>query len=331
MTGRAILKEVEAEVRKRFEANGSRRLPPKEESELRKWKIARYTEAIRLDPSLAEAYAGRGADLYFEHRRVEAQADMRQAFALRPTNAALYLSMSCPFEGDEQREILAAGMRVAAPSSLEGEQLRHSFITSYWYDTDIPRYVQLLEEWLPHLDPAGFMYCHELQSLAQGYSALGDHPRAETAYRRALAVSPSPTRGQIAEMIIRTCMHRREYAEARQAVGELRSELSADACIIFDAALLVLLEPRSQETRTAAEAALSVAEQLGRAPGPLGNKTNYYSFLLGLIYKGAGQPATATELLRLFAAEFARNKREWAITLRWEIATALEAAAETQC
>jgi len=132
-------------------------------------------------------------------------------------------------------------------------------------------------------------------------------------------------------MIIRTCMHRREYAEARQAVGELRSELSADAYIIFDAALLVLLEPRSQETRTAAEAALSVAEQLGRAPGPLGNNTNYYSFLLGLIYKGAGQPATATELLRLFAAEFARNKREWAITLRWEIATALEAAAETQC
>jgi tetratricopeptide (TPR) repeat protein len=326
MSARAILDEVQAEVQRRLEANGGKPLPPKEQSELRKWKIARYTEAIQLDPLLAEAYAERGADLYFEHRRVEAQTDMRKAFALRPRDAELYLSMSYPFEGDEKREILDAGMSLADTATVEFEQLRDSFIGSYWYDGDFSQYVRLLEEWLPQLDPAGFVYCHELQSVAQGYSALGDDARAEAAYRRALAVSRPSGRAIIAEMIIRTRMHRGEYAEARQAIGELRFELASDRYSVFDAALLVLLDPGSEETRTAAEAALSVAERLGRAPGPLGNSTSYYSFLLGLIYKGAGRQETAFELLRRFAAESAANKREWAITLRWEIAKALEAA-----
>jgi len=327
MRARAILEEVEAENRRRFEENGRRRLAPNEESELRKWRIARYTEAIQLDAALAEAYVERGADLYFERRRVEAQADMRTAFTLHPKDAELYLLMSCPFEGSEKREVLQAGMTLADPSSFECQQLRDSFILSYWYDGDFTEYVRLLEEWLPHLDPATFTYCHELQALAQGYSALGHHARAEAAYRQALAVSRRPVRGQVAEMIVRTRMHRGQYAEARQTIGELRSDLSPDKEALFDAALLVLLDPTSEEARTAAEATLPVAERLGRMAGPLGNGTNYYSFLLGLIYKGAGRHEAASELLRRFAAECAGNKREWAITLRWEIAAALEAAA----
>jgi len=327
MRARAILEEVRAEVRRRFEENGCKRLPPKEESELRKWEVARYTEAIRLDPSLAEAYAERGAALYFERRRAEAQADMRLAFALRPKEAGLYMLMSYPFEGDEKRGILQAGMSLADPSSFEYELLGDSFIMSYWYDGNPVDYVCLLEEWIPTLDPAGFTYCHEQQNLAQGYSALGEHVRAEAAYRQALDVSRAPARGYIAEMVIRTRMHRGDYAGARRAIDELRSDLSQDKRTVFDAALLALLDPRSEQTALAAEAALPVAELLGRAPGPSGNKTNYYSFLLGLIYKGAGRYEAASNLLLQFAQESSANKREWAITLRWEIAMALEAAA----
>ena len=324
---REILEEVSAEARRRVEENGGRRLPPSQESELRKWAIARYTVAIQLAPSLAEAYVERGADLYFERRRDEAEADMRKALALDPTDAGLYLPMAYPFEGPEKREVLQRGMSLADPSSIEYEQLRYSFVLSYWYDGNFAEYVRLIEEWLPHLDSSGFMHSHQLANLAQGYSALGDHARAEAMYRRALATSKGPERGHLAEMIVRTRMHRDAFAEARQAIEELRRELAPDRSTTLDAALLVLLNAGSAEAHSAADAALKVAEPLGRAPGPLGNRTSYYTFLLGLIYKGAGRYEPARELLRSFAAESAANKREWAITLRWEIATALAAAA----
>lgn len=327
MDARTILEEVQAEERKRFEANGYKCLPAKEEGELRRWRIARYTEATQLDPSLAEAYVKRGTALYFERRRAEAQADMRKAFSLRPNDADLYHSMAYPFEGDERREILRAGMGLADPSSFEYEHLRDVFILTYWYDGNFTEHVRLLEEWLPQLDQTEFMYRHELQSLAQGYSALGEHEKAEATYRRALTVSAGTDRGHIAEMIIRTRMHRSQYAEAREAIAELRSDLPPDRCRVLDAALLVLLDPASAEARTASHGALPVAEPLGRAPGPVGNTTNYYSFLLGLIYKGAGRHEAAIELLSRFASESAANKREWAVTLRWEIAMARGAPA----
>jgi tetratricopeptide (TPR) repeat protein len=327
MDARTILEEVRAGARRRFEENGYKRLPANEESELRKWEIVRYSEAIELDPSLAEAYVRRGAALYSERRRAEAQADMRKAFALRPNDPVLYHTMASPFEEDEKREILQAGMSLADPSSFEYEHLRDYFILTYWYDGNFTEHVRLLEEWLPELDQAEPMYRHELRSLAQSYSALAHHERAEATYRRALAVSVEAERAQIAEMVVRTRMHRGQYAEAREVLAEFRTDLPPEKLSIFDAALLVLLDPTSAETRTACNTALPVAEPLGKAPGPVGNTTSYYSFLLGVIYKGAGRQEAASELLGRFAAEAAANKREWAITLRWEIAAAREAAA----
>lgn len=323
---REILDLVKAEERRRVDENGGRRLPRAQESELRQWAIARYTEAIQLAPSLVEAFVKRGADLYFEHRRQEAEADMRKALSLDPTDAALYLRIHYPFEGPEKRRVLERGMALSAPSSIEYEQLRYSHVNSYWYEGDFREYVRLLEEWIPQLAPSEFMHSHLLGNLAQGYTALGEPARAEATYSQALAATTGVERGRFAEMIIRTRMHREAYAEALQAMAELRLELTTDSGTMFEAALRVLLDAESPDTRAIAQAALPIAEPVGRRPGPVGNRTSYYSFLLGLIYKGAGRRDAARELLRLFAAEFAANKREWAITLRWEIAKALAEA-----
>lgn len=328
MNARTILEEVRAEERKRFEDNRFKPLPATEEAEFRKWKVTRYTEAIRLDPSLPEVYVARGTELYFLRRRAEAQADMRKAYALRPRDAQLYWSMSLPFEGDARRDLLRVGMRLADRSSLEYEQMRSNFIRSHWYDGNFREYVRLLEKWVPQLDPNEFMHGHEVQNLAQGYSALGEYEKAEAAYRRALSVSAGEEQARIAEMILRTLMHRGKYSEAREALVQLEPHVPPAKITVFNAALLVLSDPRSPDSAAASSAALAVAEPIGRAPGPLDNTTSYYSFLLGLLYKGAGRDDEAEEILERFARESSANKREWSITLRWEIATAREIARE---
>jgi len=327
MDARAILEEVAAEARRQVAENGGKPLPPKEESELRKWEITRYTEAIRLDPALAEAYVKRGCAFRSERRCAEARDDMRKAFSLRPSEITLYLLMPGPFEGEEQREILRVGMGLADPSTWEYEHLRSYFIRTYWYDGNFNEHVRLLEEWVPQLDEAAFQYRHELQNLADAYSALGQHERAEATYRRALAVSPVGERRFVAEMVVRARMHRDQFAEAREALKELRSDLPVDRGDMLDAALLVLLDPASRETRTAADTVLAVAERMGTAPGPTGKSTSYSSFLLGLIYRGAGKHEAAADVLSRFASDSASNTREWAITLRWEIAVARRVAA----
>lgn len=320
---RAILEEVNREVRRRTFGNGGP-LPRDQASELQKWSIARCTEAIELDPDLAEAYVKRGSDLYFEGRRAESQADMRKAFTLKPRDPNSYVSMSMPFRGEEEREILRVGMGLVDRSSIDGPVLRDKFIYSYWYEGDFTEFVRLLEEWIPELDTTEFQYAHEVQNLAMGYSALGEHARAEEAYRRTLPVSRDTMREHAVEMIIRTRMHRDAFAEAREALAEFRSNLALDKRTLIEASLQVLLDPKLPETHAVAEAALPLAEPRGRRPGPLGGSTSYYSFLLGLVYVGAGRGAEARELLERFAAESAANKREWAVTLRWEIAKARE-------
>lgn len=325
MDARSILQEVRAERRRRVSEGGNKRLAAKDESELRRWEIARYTEAIQLDPELAEAYVARGTALYFEHHRAEARADMRRALSLHPKDVTLYHQLPLPFERGEQREILRAGMSLADPASFEYEHLRAWFIRTYWYEGNFAEQARLLEEWLPQLNQGEFQYRHQLQELAQAYSALDQHERAEATYRRALAVSPRSESPFIADMIVRSRMHRDQFAQAREAVGELRSYLENDRYEMFDAALRVLSDATASQTEAACAHALTAAD-LGTAPGPVGRSTSYYSFLLGLIYHGAGRRDAAIELLNRFAAESAANKREWGVTMRWEIAMARKIA-----
>ena len=138
---------------------------------------------------------------------------------------------------------------------------------------------------------------------------------ADTAEKR----SPS-------EMIVRTRMHRDQYNEALAALAEFSDTIPADELSVLKAVLTVLASPGSAEAKTACREALPAAELLGRRPGPLGDSTSYYSFLLGVIYIGLERTEAARELLTRFADESAANPREWGITLRWEIAKARDLA-----
>lgn len=330
MNAKDILEEVRAFEIKKAEETGHKRFSREEEAPFREWKVKRYTEAIALDPTFGDAYAERGSELYFLGRRKEAKDDMRKAFELGVSEPHLYETISMAFEGEEKRVVLRAGMRLVDRTSVETgwfyDHIYSSFIRSYWYDGNFSEFVRLLEEWTPQLDPAGHMFRHSLQDLAMGYAALDNHTGAEAAYRRAWGATPSAEKQHVANMIIRARMHRNDYAGARAALEEIGDHLPEHTRSIFDAALLVLLNAGSGEAKKASTAVLSTAEEQGRHPGPLGNKTNYYSFLLGIIYKGAGRDQEAAEILKVFADESAANKREWGITMRWEIAKAYELA-----
>jgi len=333
MNAKEILEAVRAEEYKRAEQSGYKRLSKAEEAPFREWKVARYSEAIELDPSFGDAYAERGTELYFLGRRAEAKADIRKAFALGVSDPELYAMMAMPFAGEEKREILRAGMKLIDRASEETgwfyDDLYSMVIRSYWYEGNFGENARLLEEWVPQLERTEHMYRVALQDLGMAYSALDKHAEAETAYRRALAATPVAEKQHAADMVVRTLMHRDQYGEALLVLEELADGLPADTHAIFTAALTVLHDPRSALARDASAAALTAAEDWGRRPGPLGDGTNYYSFLLGLVYRGVGKNREATEILTRFADQAAANKREWGITMRWEIAKARELATTT--
>ena len=330
MNAKQILEEVRELERKRAEQSGYKRLSEAEEAPFREWKVQRYTEAIALDPAFGDAYAERRSELYFLGRRADAKADMRRAYELGVSDPDQYMFMSMPFKGDEKRAILRAGMGLVDRSSEETAwvytHLYSQLIRSYWYEGNFAENARLLDEWIPELAPTEHMYRHSLQDLGMAYSALGRHVEAETAYRQALAATPAEQKWYVADMVIRTLMHRDAHGEARQALQELKGDLAPDNYAVFNAALVVLQNRGSPESRAASAAALGPAEQLGRRLGPIGKRTNYYSFLLGVIYCGLGRDREAAEILKQFADESAANPSEWGVTMRWEIAKARELA-----
>jgi tetratricopeptide (TPR) repeat protein len=330
MNAKEILAEVRALEQKRAEQSGDKRLSQAEEAPFREWKVQRYTEAIALDPAFGDAYAERGSELYFLGRRPDAKQDMRKAYALGVSDPDQYMFMSMPFDGEEKREILRAGMakvdRSAEETSWVYNHLYSALIRSYWYEGNFAENARLLGEWLPQLRPTDPMYRHSLHDLGMAYAALGRHAEAEVAYRKALAATPVDERSYVGDMVIRSLMHREDHAGARRALDELRSAFQPFAYAIFDAALAVLHKPGSAGARAASAAALAFAEEYGRRPGPTGKHTNYYSFLLGVIYRGLGRHQEAAEILQRFADESAANKKEWGVTMRWEIDKARELA-----
>jgi tetratricopeptide (TPR) repeat protein len=330
MNAKQILEDVRAEERKRSEQSGYKRLSKAEEAPFRERRVVRYTEAIELDPSFGDAYAERGSELYFLGRRAQAKADMLKAVALGVTEPELYATMAMPFEGEEQRGILRTGMGLIDRSSAETgwfyDHLYSMVIRSYWYEGNFAENARLLEEWVPQLDRTDHMYRIALDELGMAYSALGKHAEAETAYRRKLAATPPAEQQYVADMVVRTLMHRNQYGEALLVLDELMDSFRAETRAIFTAALTVLQDSESAVARAASAAALAAAEDWGRRPGPLGGSTNYYSFLLGLVYRGLGRNQDAAEIFRRFADESAANKREWGVTMRWEIAKARELA-----
>ena len=54
----------------------------------------------------------------------------------------------------------------------------------------------------------------------------------------------------------------------------------------------------------------------------------YDTFLLGLVYIGAGRAQEGKELLEAHANQSEANPKEWGVTMRWEIAKARELLAE---
>ena len=327
---KAIIEEVQARINRTNPTHGYWALSAQERSSLRKWMIELYTEAIAADESFPDAYVKRGTELYFDKQREEAAADMRKAFTLQPENGELYVPMSYPFEGDERRHILHAGMERSSPQSLEYQQLRMLYIQTYWYEGNFVEYVRLLQEWIPQLDPEDFMFRHQLQQLGSGFSALGQHELSEQAYRMALAAGCDPSdKRSAAQMIVRTWMHRVQYDDALSVLAELTDIIPPDELSVLEAVLTVLGSPDSAEAKSVTLAALPAAELLGKQPGPLGGSTSYYSFLLGIVLLGVERIEEAKELLTRFANESAANPREWGITLRWEIAKARELAEGT--
>lgn len=319
--GRAILDEVEAERKHRTEAHNGE-LPAEQEKDLTAWAIERYTEAIRVAPDFPEAHLARGMAFFLEGRREDAQKDMRNAFALGPREPRMYLGMSFPFEDEEQRRMLQGGLARTENASADHHLLQGLVIRSYWQEGNFQEFVRLKEHQLGQLDPESPSRPDQLGDVARGYSALGEHARAEEAYRGALSEARGRARESAAEGVLRTYLHRERYAEGRQVVRELAMALPDKQRVVWEAVFQVLIDPESAQTRLTAEAAVAAAETLQLPAGHGKDHTNYNAFLLGVIYKGAGRLSSARQLLTTFASRSEANPRDQGVTMRWEIATA---------
>ncbi|MBN2359949.1 MAG: hypothetical protein JXR83_10895 [Deltaproteobacteria bacterium] len=302
-----------------------REIPEAEMSELRRWQIGRYGEAIAADPECAEAYVERGAAYHLLELRAEAVADMRRAFELEPADPHLYEMMAWPFEDGEARTILRAGLRRVASGTRIHRMLRDSFARTYWYDGDYQKYVELLEQAIPTLGSEPQEQRLAWNKLGNGYTALGQHEKAEAAYRAAHGVEVPGRALQDPQLIVRAAMHGGDYARAKVVLAEFAGELRPELRAVLGAVLEVLSEPGSPAARKTSLANIGAAKSLAAGSRRAGS-ASYYSFLGGVLHLGAGRTAEARDLLQRFAAEAEANATEWRITLRWEIAKARELA-----
>jgi tetratricopeptide (TPR) repeat protein len=106
------MKEIRAEAARRLEELDGRDPLPEEEATHRRWAIARCTEAIEADPSLADAYVRRGVELYYERRYEDSRSDMRRAFELQPIDPYLYELMTLPFDVEEAEKFNKESVRL---------------------------------------------------------------------------------------------------------------------------------------------------------------------------------------------------------------------------
>jgi len=144
-----------------------------------------YSDAVRLDPGYAEAYAGRGYIFYVHNNFQSAILDLNRAIALKPDLAVAYSYRGMAYEGmpNDQSALLNLTRAIELDPRLKEAYYRRA--TLFVRAGDIEAAIDDLTEVIA-LDPENTDYYVE---RAQAYAAIGDRSRAALDLEKVIALA----------------------------------------------------------------------------------------------------------------------------------------------
>jgi tetratricopeptide (TPR) repeat protein len=280
--------------------------------------IAKYSEAIELDPQLIDAYIRRAAARQELGDRRGSQADAMVAYGLRPRDPMDYLLISFPFPRAEQRQILRTGIAKARPGSFEHLQLGLNVGLTYWYegrfDLELRATLRLLRQFEAmgkSRQVAGLHY-----QAGTALMAMGRFAAAERQLRSAFR--DRATMGMLARTsVVESYLYRDDLDGALRVLDEVASRLDP-SLVALTRAYIRALGPEPLKISKALEAELLVPDRASR-----------HDYMGAVILLRLGRGDVAKPRLRRFIDQCEANPREWGVTMRWEIAKAKELLARS--
>jgi tetratricopeptide (TPR) repeat protein len=279
--------------------------------------IAKYSEAIALEPRLAEAYIRRAIARSQVGDRRGAHADSKKAFALKPREPMDYLFISFSFPGAERRRVLRAGLARTRRGSDDYVRLATQSALTHWYEGRFDLQARALRRLIRGLEktkqaPATLRLHYDVGSALE---ALGRFRSAERHYR--IAFAEGGTFGTLARLSAVACrVYDDDLDGALRVLDEVAPALETPEATLLRAYL-----------RALGPAPLTVPPSLLKTLlAPAGVYRNDYMGAVVLLR--LGRRAVAAPRLRKYITHCESNPTEWGVTQRWEIAKAKALLAE---
>lgn len=272
--------------------------PPANADELREQALVCFEQAIRADPTYTRAFVERSAARYFGGDEQGSREDARAALKLGDVEIEDYSMLAAPFEGEESRQILRAGLKRAGMKHVMAQALWFHIANTYWYEGRFQEEINELRKIMKQFPDANYW-----GFIGSAQEALGDYQAAEASYRK----DPSEARE-----IVRCRMHAGDLPGALAALEEFHAKIPELERELFRAAIDIL---QGQPTANPS----SLASRVN--PKKIGGCSQFFR---GLLWKEAGQVDRARQDLMDFVERNEGNPREWGVTMRWETKRARE-------
>jgi tetratricopeptide (TPR) repeat protein len=285
---------------------------PKVTAQQRRDAIAKYSQAIELDPGLVDAYISRSTSRRRLGDQDGGRLDAEAAYRLRPDDPMDYLQISFGFPRAMRRRILREGIARATPGSWQHLHIGSDSARTYWYEgrfdlmlAAIRKLIRLFESLGKGRSIAQLHY-----EAATALMAMKRYAPAERHLRAAF--SDSGGTGTLARSSVVQCrLYRGDLRGAIEILDEVKQDLDS-----FEVKLtrMYLLAQRPGAVVVPKGLARRLLNQ--RDEGVLG----YMGAVVVLL--GLGRRDVAAPRLRAFIERCESNPSEWGVTLRWEIAKA---------
>lgn len=279
----------------------------------RRRAIAKYSEAIALDPTFVRAYLSRAHSRRRLRDLVGSRSDAEAAYALRPQDPLDYESIAFAFDRPTQRRIIRTGLSRTTPGSWEHLHLGWASANSYWYEGRFDLQLRVLRRLLRRFAELGKrrLASRHYYDVGVVLNALGRHKAAEEAFR--VAVSDGSGNTELARLSI---------VESRIYRGDLRGALQAldRFCGRMDAGEISLI--RGYINALIPDSPAPSKQLVRRVSTPSSNGNEEFMGAIVLLRGGHGD--LARPRLRKYVARCESNPSEWGVTKRWEIAKAKE-------
>jgi tetratricopeptide (TPR) repeat protein len=279
----------------------------------RRRALAKYTQAIALDPTFVDVYLVRAHTRSRLNDPAGSRADAEAAYALRLSDPMAYLSIASAFRGSTQRKIIRAGLSRATPGGWEHLHLGWYSTNTYWYEGRFDLQVASLRRLLRRFSELGKrrlanrLHC----DLGTALMALGRYATAEKEFR--LAAAAGGTHSALAcEGVVRSRIYQDDLRGALRELDRLAGKMEASDVAITRAYIQALMPQSPAPTPDAARRAADLSID------------GYNGFMNAVVLLRSGRADLARPRLRKFIDRCESNPSEWGVTRRWEIAKARE-------